>query len=118
MQTIRLAVGSLILLIALAGASRAEDQKFSCKGQMIQQMAKPGLQQKAQIDLNATLGDNGKMSIKIGDGKTTDARVTSNNDFKFQFEGDEFTGEYFHYSGDLFIMYKSGPLARLQCSRI
>ncbi len=118
MQAIKLTVGSLGLLIALVGASFAADQKFSCSGQMMQQMSNPGLQQKSQIDLSATLGDDGKMSIKMGDGKTSDARVTSNNQFKFQFESDDFTGEYFHYSGDLFIMYKSGPLARLQCSRI
>ena len=31
---------------------------------------------------------------------------------KFRFEG-----EYFHYSGDLFFIYKSGHLMKLTCQR-
>ena len=29
----------------------------------------------------------------------------------------EFAGEYFHDTGDLFLIYNSGPLARLTCAR-
>ena len=69
------------------------------------------------IDLNVSLGSNRKMSLKIGDGKSLAANVTSNNKLQLKFKTGQFVGEYFHYSGDLFLIYNSGQLARLTCVR-
>ena len=107
-----LAVGSLILLTMMVKPGGAAEQQFSCQGQVVQEMANPAAQPKP-INLNVTLGNKNK----LGDGKVLAPRITSNNKIQLKFATKEFVGEYFHYTGDLFLIYKSGPLARLICSR-
>jgi hypothetical protein len=34
-----------------------------------------------------------------------------------KFRTKDFEGEYFHYSGDLFFIYKSGHLMKLTCQK-
>ena len=116
-QATRLAVGSLILLTMMVKPGGAAEQQFSCKGEVVQQMTNPAGVQPKPIDLNVTLGDNNKLSITTGDGKMLAPRITSNNKIQLKFATKEFVGEYFHYTGDLFLIYNSGPLARLNCSR-
>ena len=115
-QATGLAVGSLILLIMMVDPGGAAEQQFSCKGQVIQEMTNPAAQPNP-IDLKMTLGEKNKLSITTGDGKMLNPRITSNNKIQLKFLTKEFMGEYFHYTGDLFLIYKSGPLARLNCSR-
>ena len=67
--------------------------------------------------MNLSLGDKNNLSMKTGDGKSLAPRITSNNKVQLKFETKEFVGEYFHYTGDLFLIYPSGRLARLSCSR-
>jgi hypothetical protein len=67
------------------------------------------------IDLDVTTGDN-KLSIATGDGKMLAPRMASNNKIPLKF-AKEFVGDYSYYPGDLFLVHKSGPLARLNCSR-
>ena len=116
-QTTRLAVGSFTFLMTLVGVCDAAEQQFSCKGQVIQEMPKPSGQPPSPIDLNVGVGDNRKISLKIGDGKPLTAKVTSNNKLQLRFKSSQFLGEYFYYSGDLFLIYNSGQLARLNCTR-
>jgi hypothetical protein len=116
-QATRLAVGSFIVLMMFVGVCGAAEQQFSCKGQVIQGMPKPTGQPPSPIDLSLSLGSNGKMSLKIGDGKPFAANVTSNNKLQLKFKSSQFVGEYFYYSGDLFLIYNSGQLARLNCLR-
>lgn len=115
-QATGLAAGSLILLITMVKTGDAAEQQFSCKGQVIQEMTNPAVQPKP-IDLNVTLGEKNKLSMTTGDGKMLAPRITSNNKIQLKFATKEFVGEYFHYTGDLFLIYKSGSLARLTCSR-
>lgn len=115
MQKSGIAAGGLFLL-TLVGPSIAAEQQFSCKGQVMQQMTNPAVQPKP-IDVEVVLGDKQKMSIKTGDDKTLLPRITSNNKIQLKFATKEFIGEYFHYTGDLFLIYNSGQLARLNCSR-
>ena len=68
------------------------------------------------IDLNVTLAEKNKLSVTTGDGKMLAPRITSNNKIQLKFVTKEFVGEYFHYSGDLFLIHKSGLLERLNCS--
>ena len=115
-QAIRSAVGSFIFLMTFVGPCVAAEQQFSCKGQLIKGM--PLLNQPpSPIDLSVSLGSNRRMSLKIGDGKPLAANVTSNNKLQLKFKNSQFVGEYFHYSGDLFLIYNSGQLARLTCVR-
>lgn len=113
-QATRLAVGSLILLTMMVRPGGAAEQQFSCKGQVFQQMTAV---QPKPIDLNVTLGEKNKLSMTTGDGKMLAPRITSNNNIQLKFATKEFVGEYFHYTGDLFLIYNSGSLARLNCSR-
>jgi hypothetical protein len=117
MQATGLAVCSLILLTITVAPVGAAEQQLSCKGQVIDQGTNPAGQSKP-IDLNVTIGDKKKLSVKTGDGKMLAPRVTSNNRIQLKFATKEFVGEYFHYTGDLFLIYTSGQLARLNCSRI
>jgi hypothetical protein len=110
----KLSVVGLILLTLMIEAGAAERQ-FSCKGQVIQQMTDPAVQP-TPIDLNVTMGDTNKISIKSSDNKVLAPRITSNNKIQLKFATKEFVGEYFHYTGDLFLIYKTGQLARLNCS--
>ncbi len=116
-QATRLAASSLVFSMTLVGVCCAAEQQFSCKGQMIQEMPKPSGQPPSPIDLNVSLGSNRKMSLRIGDGKPLTANVTSNNKLQLKFKTSQFLGEYFYYSGDLFLIYNSGQLARLNCTR-
>ena len=102
-----------LLLVTLVGANVAAEQRFSCKGGIIE----PSGEQKASVDINLRLDDNGKMSLKTSDDKTLASRIISNNKIQLKFTTSEFVGEFFHYTGDLFLIYKSGQLGRLNCSR-
>ena len=113
----KLAVVGLILVIVTVEAGAAAEQQFSCKGQVIQQMSNPAVPPKP-IDLNVSLVDKNRMSIKTSDDKVLALRITSNNTIQLKFATKDFVGEYFHYTGDLFLIYKSGQLARLICSHI
>lgn len=111
-----MAAGGLILVTIMAEPGAAAEQKFSCNGRVVQGNTDPAAQQK-MLDLNLTLGDNNKLSMKTGEGKMLAPRITSNNKVQLKFATKEFVGEYFHYTGDLFLIYPSGELARLSCSR-
>ena len=117
MRALGLAAGGLLVLITAVGPSAAAEQQFSCKGQVIQEMVNPAVPQK-RIDFIIILSERNKLSIKTGDNKTLVPRVTSNSKIQLKFVTKEFVGEYFHYSGDLFLIYRSGKLARMNCMRI
>lgn len=109
-----LVVASLALL-TLAKPDAALAQQYACKGQVIHDVPSPSYQPKP-IDLGVTFGDKNQLSLAM-DGKTLTPRISSNNKIQLKFVTKEFVGEYFHYTGDLFLMYKAGPLARLNCAR-
>jgi hypothetical protein len=115
-QAIGLAVCCLLLLTITVKPGGAAEQQFSCKGQVIDEGTNPAVQSNP-IDLNVTLGNKNKLSIKTGDSKMLAPRITSNNKIQLRFATKQFVGEYFHYSGELFLIYTSGQLARLNCSR-
>jgi len=110
-----LATGDLILLAIMAGPCFAAERQYSCKGQLIRD-ASPDVQPKP-IDMNVTLGEGKKLSMKIGEGAVLAPRTISDNKIQLKFATKEFVGEFFHYTGDLFLIYPSGQLARLNCSR-
>jgi hypothetical protein len=100
----------------MVGPGGTAEQQFSCKGQLIDEGTNL-TDQSNPIDLNLSLGDKNNLSMKAGDGKLLAPRITSNNKIQLKFETKEFVGEYFHYTGDLSLIYPSGRLARLSCSR-
>jgi len=100
------------LLVSLMGASNAADRQFSCKGQMID----PSGEKKAPVEISFSLGDKSRMALKTTDDKPLASRIVSDNKIQLKFATKEFVGEFFHYTGDLFLIYPSGQLARLTCS--
>ncbi len=109
-------MGGLVLVTVMSGVATAADQQFSCKGQVVQGMPNPAVPPKP-IDLTVTVSDKKKMSIKTGDNQTFNPHITSNNELQLKFSTKDFVGQYFYYTGDLFLIYNSRQLARLSCTR-
>ena len=61
-----------------------------------------------------TLGPAQKLTLDLGQG-AVNARKVSDNKIQLKFRTKDFEGEYFHYTGDLFLIYKSGHLMKLMC---
>jgi hypothetical protein len=98
-----------LLLLALTPSTFAAQQAtYSCEGSLFEPNG-------SSHSFNATLTMGSSSSIDIGKGPARVAPI-SNNKIQFKFAAKGFTGEYFHYTHDLFLIYKSGHLARLTCS--
>jgi hypothetical protein len=54
--------------------------------------------------------------LDLGKGMVN-ARKVSDNKIQLKFRTKDFEGEYFHYTGDLFFIYKSGHLMKLTCQK-
>jgi len=113
-QATGLAKGALILLAMTATPCGAAERQYSCKGQLIRD-ASPNIEPKP-IELNVTMSEPNKFSMKTGEGAVLAPRTISDNKIQLKFATKEFVGEYFRYTGDLFLIYPSGQLARLNCS--
>jgi hypothetical protein len=104
-----IAVVAMVAMMNSAHAAEAARQ-LSCMGNMIEPQ---GLAPSPK-SMRLTLGPARNISIDLGQGYAK-ARVTSDNKIQLKFRTKEFVGEFFHYTGDLFLIYKSGHLARLAC---
>lgn len=50
-----------------------------------------------------------------GSDKPTKAKILSSNPIQLKFAAGGMTGEYFNFSGDLFLIHKDGTFTRLVC---
>lgn len=60
----------------------------------------------------------GKKPVMIGgpgSEKPVKARLIANNAIQLKFTTGKFTGEYFNFTGDLFLIHTDGRLTRLTC---
>ena len=90
----------------------AEDaRQLTCEGTMIE----PAATSQTTKTVKLTLGRAQNVTLDLGEGAIS-ARVLSNNKIQLKFRTKNFEGEYFHYTGDLFFIYKSGHLMRLTCN--
>jgi hypothetical protein len=87
-------------------------QRLTCSGMMIRA---PALSQSPEIVI-LTFGPARKVTLDVGRG-AINARLVSNNKIQLKFRTKDFQGEYFHYPGDLFFIYKSGHLMKLTCQK-
>ena len=94
------------------GAGAQTSKPMTCDGRLI---GGPKVQAPTPMTAQLTV-NSGKVDVDLGSGNITNQTV-SNNNIKLQFNAAEFTGEYFHLTGDLFLVYKSGQLARLRCKK-
>lgn len=61
---------------------------------------------------------DGKSRVLItlpGADKPSPARIVSNNPIQLKFSASGLTGEYFNFSGDLFLIHQDGRFTRLLC---
>jgi hypothetical protein len=105
------------IIVAIRGlgpvAAQAEDaQRMTCSGAMIQPS---GAGQTPKM-VKLTLGPGRKIAVDVDD-HTVNALMVSNNKVQLKFRTNDFEGEYFHYTGDLFFIYRSGHLMRLTCQK-
>ena len=112
-MTMRLLTKAMIVVTICLAATAANAQSTStqlgCNGLLIEPTNKATSPKALQLTISS-----GKVGIDFGSGNIA-AKVESNNNIQLKFKTDEFVGEYFHYTGDLFLIYKSGHLARLTC---
>ncbi|WGJ14441.1 hypothetical protein QEV83_17690 [Methylocapsa sp. D3K7] len=65
-----------------------------------------------------TLKIDGKKPVFIGgpgSEKPVKARTIASNEIQLKFATGKFTGEYFNFTGDLFLIHNDGRLTRLMC---
>jgi hypothetical protein len=108
---IKAMIAATVCLAATAANAQSTSTRLGCDGQLIEPTGKAPSPKALQLIISS-----GKVGVDFGTGNIA-ANVESNNDIQLKFKTDEFVGEYFHYTGDLFLIYKSGHLARLTCKQ-
>ena len=96
----------VVTMVTLAHSETAAIQ-FGCDGQMIEPTAKTSSSRTIQMTIASD-------KVEVGN---VPAQVESKNAIQLKFKTPEFVGEYFYYTGDLFLIYRSGHLARLTCKQ-
>jgi hypothetical protein len=108
---IKVMIAATVCLAATAANAQSTSTRLGCDGQLIEPTGKASSPKALQLTISS-----GKVGVDFGTGNIA-ANVESNNDIQLKFKTDEFIGEYFYYTGDLFLIYKSGHLARLACKQ-
>jgi len=103
-------IAATICLAATTANAQSAFTQLGCDGQLIEPTTKASSPKALQLTISS-----GKVGVDFGSGNIA-AKVESNNNIQLKFKTDD-VGEYFHYTGDLFLIYKSGHLARLTCKR-
>jgi hypothetical protein len=104
-------IAVLTLLFVMSGQRAEAQSRFSCGGAIIE----PASLTSSPKSIQLTLTTPKKVVLNLGQGDS-DARVVSDNKIQLKFQTKDFTGEFFHYTNDLFLIYTSGHLARLTCN--
>jgi hypothetical protein len=102
-----------IIVAAMMDAAQATEasRQFSCSGNMFE----PTGITSSPKTVRLILSPKNKISLDLGQGELN-ARPISDNKVQLRFGTKEFVGEFFYYTNDLFLIYKSGNLARLACT--
>src|SRR6516162_1283235 len=103
-------MASLIIAFFSIPAFAVDARQLTCSGTMIE----PSALSPSPETVVLTLGPAQKVTLDLGKG-VVNARRVSDNKVQLRFRTKDFEGEYFHYTGDLFFIYKSGHLMKLMC---
>src|SRR5260370_31820821 len=103
---------SLVIALFSIVAFGEDAREFTCSGTMIEASAMSPSPETVVL----TLGPAQKVTLDLGKG-VMNARRVSDNKIQLKFRTKDFEGEYFHYTGDLFFIYKSGHLMKLTCQK-
>jgi hypothetical protein len=94
------AVAALIMVFTIfAGYAAEKPRQFSCTGSMIE----PTSLAPSPKNVKLTFGSAQNVGVDLGQGNSN-ARVLSNNKIQIKFRMKDFVGEFFHYTGDLFLI--------------
>jgi hypothetical protein len=108
----RTSILALIFGFASVAVFAEDARQFTCSGMMIE----PSVLSQSPETVILTLGPARKVTLDLGRG-VINARLVSDNKIQLKFKTKDFEGEYFHYTGDLFFIYKSGHLMKLTCQK-
>jgi hypothetical protein len=110
--TIIFAIFAMILANSIAaGNAEAKPSEFSCTGVKIE----PASLAQSPMTVKLNLVSARKMTINLGNADIKNT-VTNDDQITLHFRTKDFTGEFFHYTNDLFLIYRSGHLAKLTCT--
>jgi hypothetical protein len=102
-----------LIITSFSIAAFAQDaMQFTCSGTMIE----PSAMSSSPETVVLTLGPAQTVTLDLGQG-VVNARRVSNNKVQLKFRTKDLEGEYFHYTGDLFFIYKSGHLMKMMCQK-
>jgi hypothetical protein len=101
---------SAIVGFAFAAAHAEDARQLTCTGQIIE----PKALEQSPMTVRLRVGPARNIAVDLGQGMVN-AHTTSNNKILLRFRIENIEGEYFRYTDDLFLIYKSGHLARLMC---
>jgi hypothetical protein len=108
----RTAIVGLAMAAMMDAAHAAQaSRQFSCSGNMIEPTSLAQSPKSGRLIVSPT----NKILLDLGQGDLK-GRVMSDNKIQLKFSTTKFVGEFFHYTDDLFLIYKSGHLARLTCT--
>ena len=112
-SAVTLGVSAVMLSAAVpgAGTAAAAATQFSCTGVKIE----PVSMKQAPIAVKLNLVSARKIALDL-DNSDVKNTVTSDDQITLHFRTRDFTGEFFHYTNDLFLIYHSGHLAKLSCA--
>jgi hypothetical protein len=105
-------IAPLIVAFFSIPAFAQDARQFTCSGTMIE----PSAMSSAPETVVLTIGPAQKVTLDLGHG-VVNARRLSDNKVQLKFRTKDFEAEYFHYTGDLFFIYKSGHLMKLKCQK-
>jgi len=105
-----IAILSAIVGFTFAVAQAQDARQLTCTGQVIE----PTALAQSPMSVRVRVGSARKIAVDLGQGMVN-AQPTSDNKILLRFRIKDIEGEYFRYTDDLFLIYKSGHLARLMC---
>ena len=105
-------IAPLIIAFFSIAAFAEEARQLTCSGTMVE----PSGMSPSPETVVLTLGPAQKVALDLGKG-VVNARRASDNKIQLRFRTKDFEGEYFHYTGDLFLIYRSGHLMKLMCQK-
>jgi hypothetical protein len=110
----RISTMAVLIVAFFSIATLAQDaRQFTCSGTMIE----PTALSSSPATLVMTLEPGQKITLELSQDDVLNARGLSDNKIQLKFRTRDFAGEYFHYTGDLFFIYKSGHLMKLVCQK-
>lgn len=106
----------MALATVTVSCARAQpsDLDLVCNGNQYARLGDPS---PTPVSVSLKKEDQKPVAIILpGADKPTNAKIISSNPIQLKFLVDGLTGEYFNFSGDLFLIHKDGRFTKLACT--